>query len=268
MNSKAVMENTYWLKQTTNEPLFPEIMWSRPENKIHAGKLLIIGGNRFGFASPGKAYMESIDAGIGNVRAILPMSVKKIAGNIFPSVEFADTNISGSFSKSALAMWLEQANWADGTLLAGDFGRNSEVAILLESFIVKYSGQLTLTNDAADYCIQLADTILHRDKTLLVLTIAQLQKIAIKLHHHTAIINSMDVIRLVDVLHEFTQLYPSIIVVKHLDKIFVAYNGRVSTTPHTEKLWRTKVSTHANVWWIQNPDKPFEAITSSLIDSI
>ncbi len=46
---------------------------------------------------------------------------------------------------------LDVGQWADATLLAGDFGRNSETAILLEQFIEKFRVQLVITQDAADY---------------------------------------------------------------------------------------------------------------------
>ena len=45
------MNHDYWHKQTSSKPLFPELIWSRPENRQLAGKLLIIGGNLHGFAT-------------------------------------------------------------------------------------------------------------------------------------------------------------------------------------------------------------------------
>jgi len=58
------MENTYWHKQTAEKPLFPDMLWSKPENKSHAGKLLIIGGNLHGFAAAAEAYNQATKAGI------------------------------------------------------------------------------------------------------------------------------------------------------------------------------------------------------------
>ena len=42
---------TYWHKQGT-KPLYPDVIWSKPENKQAAGKLLIIGGHAYGFSAP------------------------------------------------------------------------------------------------------------------------------------------------------------------------------------------------------------------------
>src|SRR3989344_1078256 len=143
------MEATYWLRQKTDEPLFPDLIWSRPETKQQAGKLLIIGGNQFGFAAPAEAYGAATDAGVGLTRVLLPLAVKKVAGKLLPGLEYSANTPSGSFSKAALGEFLDQAAWADGVLIAGDLGRNSETAILLESFLAKYQGQITLNKDAA-----------------------------------------------------------------------------------------------------------------------
>src|SRR3990167_5419572 len=139
------MADTYWLKQAKDKPLFEDLLWSRPENKRLAGKLLIVGGNLHGFAAPGTAYGASLKAGIGTCRIIMPDSLKKIVIPHFShfhgstlQMEFAPSTISGSFSKEALAQILDSAQWADGVLLAGDFGRNSETAILLEKLLNKY----------------------------------------------------------------------------------------------------------------------------------
>src|SRR3954471_3597520 len=126
-----MVPDTNWLRQTPDKPLFPDILWSRPENKRLAGKLLVIGGSSHGFAAPGGAYTAAQKAGIGSVRVLLPDSTEKALSKILPEAEFAPSTISGSFSRQALGILLAQAEWADGVLLAGDFGKNSETAILL-----------------------------------------------------------------------------------------------------------------------------------------
>ena len=78
----------------------------------------------------------------------------------------------------------------------------------------------------------------------------------------------MGLLQLVGVLHDFTLEHPVQIIVKHLDTIFVAINGQVSTTKVSEDLeesWRVTTAAHAAVWLIQNPDKSFEAATTSLV---
>jgi hypothetical protein len=264
------MDRTYWHRQTTEKPLFPDLLWSRPQTKRTAGKLLIVGGNAFGFAAAGEAYGEAAKAGIGTSRVLLPVSLQKTVGKVFEAGEYAPSTLSGSFSQQALSEFLAMAEWADGVLLAGDFGRNSETAILLEKFSETYNGQLTISKDAVDYFVKTPGKLAERPNTLLVLSFAQLQKLAVSLHATTPFTFNMDFLHLVDALHEFTELRSLSVIVKHLDTIFVTANGAVSTTKVSEdlKIWRVKTAAHASVWWLQNPNKTFEALTVGLLEII
>ncbi|MCA9323843.1 hypothetical protein KC992_01945 [Candidatus Saccharibacteria bacterium] len=265
MNSSPKMDHTYWQKQTS-EPLFPDIFWSRPESKMGAGKILIIGGNAHRFGAPGIAYAASEKTGAGSVRVLLPDAIRKIVKGMLPDADFAPSTPSGSFAKNALSELLTNAQWSDGVLLAGDFGRNSETAIVLESFVEKYRGVLTITQDAADYFKETPLTIIDRENTIVVVSLAQLQKIFISTPSITPIVSSMSSIQLAEALHYYTKEHPACIVTKHNDLIFVAASGQVSTTKHTERLWRVETSGKIAVFAMQNPQKIFEAATTSLLD--
>jgi hypothetical protein len=261
------MQKDYWHKQTEAQPLFPELLWSRPENKQHAGKLLIIGGNLYGFAAAATAYNESVAAGIGVSRVLLPDALRKTVGPVLEAGEFAPSTPSGSFAQKALGEVLQLSEWSDAILLAGDFGRNSETAILLEGVLEKYQGQLTITKDALDYFTKSPGTLMARKQTTLILTLAQLQHIAKAMHFTPVIAFSMDLLQLVDALHAYTSQFHINLIIKHLQYIFVARNGQVSTTKLSEdkEIWRVSTAAHASVWWLQNPGKTFEALTSSLL---
>lgn len=256
----------YWLKQASGKPLFPDLLWSRPENRAQAGKLLIIGGNLYGFAAPADAYKEAEKAGVGAAHVLLPDAAKRLVGSVLEAGDFAPSTPSGSFSQNALGELLPHAAWADGVLLAGDFGRNSETAILLEKFISSYRGQLTVTKDAADYFTAAPRALLARPATTLVISFAQLQKLALHAAFPRAFTFSMDLIHLVEALHELTLTYPIQIVVKHLAALIVASGSTVSTTKlATDKeIWRVVTAAQTAVWWLQNPSKPFEALTTAV----
>jgi hypothetical protein len=261
------MEHTYWQKQSSDKPLFPAMQWSRPENRRHAGKLLIIGGNGYEFKAPANAYGDALQAGIGTAKVLLPDSMQKVVHDIFPEAEFAPSTPSGSFARTALAQALDWARWADGVLLAGDLGHNSETAVFLESFTTKYAGPLVLTKDAADYCLNAPIGCLVRPSTVAVLTIAQLQKLAVAAKFPTAVTSDMDLLQLVSLLHEFTGQYPLHIITKQLDTLIVASAGQVSTTrlETPADAWRTHIAAGAATWFLQNPSKPFEALTTSTL---
>ncbi len=260
------MERTHWVKQGS-EPYFGDLVWSRPESRHARGKLLIIGGNSFGFSAPGQAYQHAQTAGAGTTRVLLPEAIKKVAGNLFPELEFGASNPSGSFAQMSLGEWLDQSLWADGVLLAGDLGRNSETAILIEKYLAKSSAALTITKDAVDYLIPISKTFCQRSSTTVVLSMAQLQKLGMALGYDKPFKLGMDLVNLVDTLADFSTRYAFEIMVKHLETIAVAVNGQVSTTKLAEdqEIWRVESATYAAVWRIQNPSKPFEALTTSVL---
>ncbi len=255
----------YWLKQTKDKPLFPDILWSRPESKAGAGKLSIIGGNSFALGAPGIAYNVATESGSGVVKVLMPEAVKKTVKHMLPDADFAPSNPSGSFSKKAMDEFISIANWSDMTLLAGDFGRNSETAVLLEDFVQKYSGPLTVTQDALDYFRTLPKLILHRKDTTILASLAQLQKLFIYSELMTPITHGMTMQQLVEALHELTLEIPSCVVTVHNESIYVAYDGRVVTQPFDLQVWRVVVAAKSSVFWMQNPNKPLEAVTSSLL---
>jgi len=258
------MENTNWLKQTADKPLFPDLLWSRPENKRQAGKLLIVGGSVDGFAAPATAFAAATKAGIGTVRVLLPDSTKKILGKSFAEAEFTPSTPSGSFSRQALAQLLENAEWADGVLLAGDFGRNSETAILLDSFLDKYKGQVTVAQDSLDYFLGSTSKLLNRPETLTIINLGKLQKLAKNNRPSTPVLHSMNLHELVTVLVDWTNGIPGSFITKNADNLVAASGGKVSTTPQAEESnWQVELAAYASVWLLQQPQKPFEAMTSS-----
>jgi len=256
---------TYWRQQLPDKPLFPDALWSRPERRNTAGKLLIIGGNGYGFTAPAQAYAEVQQAGIGEARVVLPDALKRTIGKTFTAGQFVPSTPSGSFSQKALADILDMSAWAEGVILAGDFGRNSETSILIEKFMDTYRGKIVVTNDAADYIINTPAIILELSDITLVINLGQLQKLATSLSFVKPFTFSMDLLRLVEALHEFTAAYPVNIVVKHLGNTFVSVGGEISSTKSTEDdNWQIKAASYASVWWIQNQEAPFAALTSAI----
>ena len=258
--------DTPWLKQDKTHPLFPDLEWSRPENRQYAGKLLVVGGSSHGFAAPAEAFAESLKAGVGTPQALLPDAIKKLVGIIIYEADFAPSTPSGSFSQRALAQGLESAAWADGMLIAGDLSRNSETAIFMEKLLSKTSLPTTITKDAVDYVTAAPQTVLVREQTALVLSLAQLQRLGTASKFEHAITFSMGIPQLTAWLATFSRTFAPHIIVKQHEHIFVAVNGEVSSTRLNKdmKTWRLKTATHASVWWIQNQSNPFAAFNAAV----
>jgi ADP-dependent NAD(P)H-hydrate dehydratase / NAD(P)H-hydrate epimerase len=259
------MTPEYFLKQTADKALFPEMLWNRPENKMYAGKLLIVGGNLHGFHGPALAYTQSLQAGVGVARVLLPDCLKRTVSKLFPEAEFVPSTPSGSFASRALGEILPAAEWANGVLLAGNFGKNSETTIMLDSFMVKFKGAVTLHEDAIDYAISQAQTLVHREHTALVMDFHDLQKFVKAARYPKAITSDMDFLRFIELLHELSSEWAVHLLIKRDKQVYVAADGQVSSTPCGTSL--TARAAHASVWWLQNPAKPFEAFTTSLVEA-
>lgn len=257
----------YWYKQTKDKPLFPDLLWSRPEHRRAAGKLLVVGGNLHGFAAPAEAYQKSLEAGIGTAKVLLPDALKKTIGSVLENGEFAPSTPSGSFSQKALSELLEYAKWADAVLFAGDLGRNSETTVLLEKFLLNSRVKTALTKDAIDNLINNPAILVDRTDAVLVLTMAELQHIVRALPWPKAVTFNMPLMQLVELLHELTASHPAHLVLKHGEVVVVASNGKVGTTPVAglDEMWRVKTAAQAIVWWLQNPSKTFEALTTAVL---
>ena len=262
-----MMENiSYWRKQNSDNPLFPDLIWSRPEQKSMAGKLLIVGGNKSNFRPPSEAYEHAIKTGIGIVHVLLPDALKNTLGKLLPEAYFAPSTPSGSFSRKALAELLVSAQWADGVLLAGGLGRNSETTILIEGFARKYDGQLTFVGDAVDTLIGAPESLLPRKNTTLILSFEQLQKCITALHSKKPLTSSMNLFRFIKILRDLSMnqlLADTVLIVEQFEQIHCVLKGQVISTQVITSSIET--ATKAAVWWLQNPSKSLESISSSLI---
>lgn len=258
---------SYWQKQQPGTSLFPDIEWSKPEQRSLAGKLAVVGGNKLGFASVGDAYTVATEAGVGHVRVLLPDALKKAMPPTMTDIVFGASNPSGGLARDAHLELAALGSWADEVLLIGDAGRNSETAIVYEEFVRNYTGLLTVTRDSIDLLMNAPELLVERDKTMLVTSFAQLQKLFSRVYYPKILTFSMQLQQLVETLHKFTITYPVTIMTFHQDHLVIASAGQVTTTPwqNPMAIWKGGVATHASVYWLWSPTKPLEAATASLI---
>lgn len=262
------MDKKYWHTQTVDKPLFPNIEWSRPEQKSQAGKLGIIGGNETGFACVSESFSDAIKIGVGEVKILLPDNLKKAMPDTITNVIYGASNLSGGLAKQSIDEMRVLSVWATGILLIGDAGRNSETAILYEEFIKGYNGPLTITRDAIDLIKNNPTELIERPNTLIVASFAQLQKIFQNAYYPKVLTFNMQLSNLVETLHKFTITYPVAIAVFFQDQIIIAYDSQVTTTPYSDpmKIWRGTTATYAASYWLWNLTKPLESATASLLN--
>lgn len=256
--------HSYWQKQSPTKPLFPEIEWNKPEQRSHAGKLAIIGGNKLGFVAIRDAYEVASELGAGQIRAVLPDVLKR---TIPPSVSdtiFVPSNPSGGFSREALPEFQAACAWADLCLLIGDAGRNSETAMSFEA-LLESDSRVVITRDAVDLLMPAMGRFVDRENTTFVISFAQLQKIFQSVYYPKIISFSMQLLQLVETLHKFTVTYPVTIVTFHQNQLILARDGKVITQEFDQPMaiWRGVTATRAATYLLWNPTKPLEAIAAS-----
>ena len=257
------MDQEYWQKQEKGKPLYPDILWSQPVNKTLAGKLAIIGGDAQGFSSVSSAYAAAEKAGIGVSRVLVPDSLKKTLKS-WPECEFAPSTLSGSFAASSLASWIDLADWADGVLISGGLGKNSETSILFEKFLEKNARPLTLCGESIDHLISFPFTSLNLNNLLIALELNKLQKLLSAVRFPMAVKSDISLMALVSLLHSFTQSYPLAVITRHEQYILAATGGKISTTKVDQNKGIDQSATYAGVWWLQHQSKRFEAISSGI----
>ena len=257
---------SFWQIQTPGTALFPNIEYNKPEQKSHAGRLGIIGGSKLGFVAVGEGYQTALDIGVGYVKVVLPDTLKKSVPPVLTDVTFGASNPSGSLGKESMNELRALGDWADGMLLIGDSGRNSETAILYEDFLTRYSGMLTVTRDAVDILLNASDSVLNREQTLIVASFAQLQKMFRKVYYPKMIAFSMQLAQFVDTLHKFTITYPATIVTLHQEHLVIAKSGHVVTQKWDDPMtiWKGTTATKAASYWLWNPSKPLESVATSI----
>jgi hypothetical protein len=259
----------YWQKQN-DKPLFAEIEWNKPEQKSFAGKLAIVGGNKLSFAATARNFATAENYGVGEVKAIVPDALKKMLPTS-ADIILAPSNPSGGLGSAASGALQSAGNWSDCTVLIGDLGKNSETAVVIEDFVTHSGGKLVITRDSIDLVATNPSALLERANTILIASFAQLQKL-FKNSYYTKILTfSMTLTNFVDALHKFTITYPVAIATVHNDTFVVAFGGTVTTTPLSKTtytpltIWGGEVAVKAALYYIWNPTKPLQALTTSIL---
>lgn len=255
------MQHDYWIRKTGQKPLFPELEWEKPERRDQRGKLAVIGGTKHGFSTVALAYNEALQAEAGQVRAVVPDALQPILGKALEDVLFTPSNKTGAFSKAAEADILAAADWANLILLIGDNGKNSETAVCLEHLLQNSETPCVITRDSVDLLKASPDLLLEREKTTLVISFAQLQKLLRAVYFPRNIIFSMHLTQFVEVLHKVTLSYPAAIVTFHSEQLLVSHAGKVASMPlaNPMQIWRGITATRTAVSMMHHPGKPFEA---------
>ncbi|HUC95616.1 MAG TPA: hypothetical protein VMR76_01495 [Candidatus Saccharimonadia bacterium] len=256
-----------WYKQSTKEPLFNDLIWSRPENKSNSGKLLLIGGSNHGFSETVKYYSDLSRAGLGTIKVILSNSTKKILGNMSDDIIYCASNNSGSLGSEAYAEIIDYASWADGLFLSGELGSNSQTVILIEKLVTNYQKLILFYGDSVDIALQMDTSLLLKSNHVFIAPISKIQKMFTKMSSKKAITSKTSLHDLIKIFYEFSQANPISIVTILEDHVIAISDNKISTTKINDLKSSSlfNLAAHVVCWSIQNPKKLFEAFSCSAI---
>ena len=265
----------FWHVQS-DKLLFPEIEWSKPEQKSFAGKLLIIGGGAGQVRSLALAHETALRAGVGQVRVLAPDSLQKILKiEKVTDLFFAPSNSSGGFSNEAWGDFKAGEDWANTILFIGDTNRNSETAILFEKFLLQTNKPVIIARDTVDILINSFSGLLEKENLTIIASFAQLQKIFSTVFYPKILTFSMQLSNLVDNLHKFTLTYPAEIITFHNENLVVSKSGEVfsnSTSAQISRgkispirIWSGEIPARIAVWQTWSPAKTAQAAITSVV---
>ena len=259
----------YWRK-VGKEGGFGEVDVGRPERRDQAGRLLVVGGNDNAFYAVAGVAEKAKGMGIGEVRVLLPDSLKKKLP-VNEEIIFAPSGGSGGFGKGAVQVALAAAEWSDYVLLAGDLGGNAETTVWAGEFVRELKKPILITRDSVDAVAGVAGEWLEKSDISLLLTLPQLQKVMRAVYYPKVITLLMPLNQLVEVLHKFTISYPVLIVIYHSGQVVVAKGGEVASVDIADtgctpiSLWAGDLAVRMVGLSMWNPGKSFEVAVRALI---
>ena len=260
----------YWKKQGS-KPLFPEVDTWQPEQRRFAGKLLIIGGNKGAFFAVAKAMETANKMGVGEVRVLLPDSLRGQLPKI-PEIYFAKSEPSGAFGASAMQEMMIQLGWAEAVLIAGDLGKNAETSMVFARFMKICDKPVYVVRDGVDVLTpDIMNWSLREEPMTVFATMPQLQKMFRTLYYPKVITLSMPTNQLIETLHKFTLSYGLSFVVYHNEQIIVARDGVVISeelkdTDYTQiTLWDGALAARSAVLALWNRELPLEKVLARAI---
>lgn len=245
--------NSTMIQKQGNQPLFENILWSRPQRRL--GRVLLIGGHRDGFAELQKVYTSLDAAGIAELHLALPNKLSRLVGNL-PGVSLVPSTPSGSIARDALATLEHLASQVDAVSLGPDLSNNSETTLTAERLVDEINAAILIPESSVNQLIEQIPRWRHRQNMLIFLNQSQLLKLTAKLAVNTNIPLNITLDVLANISEAVSSdLKPSLVIAAH-DHLIVADGGRVSLTPAAVDFGLM------STFWLQE-NKKYEALTTA-----
>ncbi len=239
------------------DPLFPNLLWTRPVGGRFAGRLLLVGGHSQEFNAIQNVYAAAEAAEIGECRVVLPDSLRKFLPG--ESFTFVPSTHAGSIAKDSTAQIVSLVEDADAVAIGASLSSNSETATVIESILTKAAKPAIVFDEAFDL-MKFHPQLLVGHNRMVIATMPDLFKLAkyLKLHiniKESSLIGKIDIIK--TLAHETGAQF-----LVYGPELIVAAGQQISVTPW-QPVPATVVFGVASVIWLQNLRKPFEGLTTA-----
>ena len=230
LNWNIEMEHTnYWTEQLA-EPLFPDIIWNKPQSKIHGPHLTLIGGYRDHFANISQAYSRLLAIStIINLELSLADSLKPLIRhlNLACPIYYLPTNKTGNLSLKAFETILEIISAISVIYLAGDLSNNSETILLIEQLIDNLTNIIFINSELLQSLLASDCNYLNKNNIVLFFNPSQLQKWLINSHFPMAFKSTMNLLSWAELLHQISLAYHFYLICTYQNQIFLAHRGQI-----------------------------------------
>lgn len=254
-------------RQVEDSPLFPDLLWARPERKELAGRLLIIGGSSHGFASTIKSYKYAQEGGIGEVKVVLPLSIKRhlslIAGPSMDMIYVAATN-TGSFARKAMGDTKPYLDWADTVLMPGELTSNAESTLLAEDVLRSTTRPIVLAGDSIKAT---AKTLGESLKTtpMIVASFAEIQRLAYTYSGKQPLLSSSTLDQQAEIMQTLAAKLNLGALTRHDEGQILVVSPPDQSSVTTMSKGLVEYAAQTAVLCAQFPTKPYEAATTAAI---
>ncbi|MCL2371444.1 hypothetical protein FWC63_01715 [Candidatus Saccharibacteria bacterium] len=259
--------------QDINKPLHPDSLLP-PDRLDLCGKILIIGGSSAGFAGVSYTYGKTLELGAAEVKVLLPKCLEKMLPKN-PDFIFSGDAKSLGFTKAIYGDLKELATWADGILLIGDFGKNSETQQTFAHFLGNLKDfhadkkPILVTRDAISL---LNDHLpLENPHLKMLITFNQLQHLFKSVLYPKLINFSTPLPQVAEALHKFTLTYECGLATFTHDNHIATQDGKVivtnlATTKYNPlTLWAGEAATRTLLLSLWSPNPKITGLAGGIL---
>lgn len=252
-----------WITQDPKNPLYPNLIWSKPENVSTLGNILLIGGNQYDFKNLATIYTSLSSLRIKNIKLVLPNILKKTLRLDSTIAEYLDSTPSGSLARKGLDNLLAFSSWADLIIIGGDLGKNAETRLLIEEFVSKNSKPLIYTQDSYFINPKANNLFVHIN------SLSYHQKFFNDIKSERFIKQKASLIQTIQSFHEISKTFPQALLTINENNVILSYDKKTVLTPILcpEKDILNKLVSQTAFYLAAFKDKTYPAICTAIAET-